>query len=39
LTRDGADVWVTSPQEFHDHIVSEIARWGELIRRANIKAE
>lgn len=39
LARDGAQVWVTSPQEFHDHIVREIARWGDLIKRANIQAE
>lgn len=39
LSRDGAQVWVTSPQEFHDYIVKEIARWGALIKRANIHAE
>ena len=38
LARDGADVWVTSPSEFHDHIAKEIVRWGELIRRAKIQA-
>ena len=36
LERDGATPWVGSPEEFHAHIVAEIARWGALIRRANI---
>ena len=39
LARDGAQAWVTSPDEFRAFIAQEIARWGELIRRANIKAE
>ncbi len=39
LTRDGAQAWVTSPDEFRDFIVREIARWSDLIRRANIRAE
>jgi tripartite-type tricarboxylate transporter receptor subunit TctC len=39
LARDGADVWVSTQEEFHDYIVKEIARWGDLIRRANIQAE
>ncbi len=37
LKRDGADVWVTNSAEFKDHIGKEIARWGDLIRRANIQ--
>lgn len=37
LKRDGADVWVTDSAEFKDHIGKEIARWGDLIRRANIQ--
>lgn len=36
LDRDGAASWVGSPEEFRSHIQAEIARWGELIRRANI---
>jgi len=36
LARDGAVPWVGTPDEFHAHIVAEIARWGELIRRANL---
>jgi tripartite-type tricarboxylate transporter receptor subunit TctC len=39
LVRDGAQAWVTSPDEFRAFIVQEIARWGELIRRANIRAD
>jgi tripartite-type tricarboxylate transporter receptor subunit TctC len=39
LARDGAQAWVTSPEEFRDFIVREIARWGDLIRRANIRAD
>ena len=39
LARDGADVWVSSPQEFRDYIGKEITRWSDLIVRANIKAE
>lgn len=39
LTRDGAQAWVTSPDEFHAFIAQEITRWGDLIRRANIRAE
>ncbi len=39
LARDGAQPWVTSPEEFRDFIVQEIARWGDLIHRANIRAD
>jgi tripartite-type tricarboxylate transporter receptor subunit TctC len=39
LARDGAQVSVGSPDEFRDYIIKEIARWGDLIKRANIKAE
>jgi tripartite-type tricarboxylate transporter receptor subunit TctC len=39
LDREGAQVWVSTPEEFREHIAKEIARWGDLIRRANIKAE
>ena len=39
LVRDGAQAWTTSPEEFRAFIVQEIARWGDLIRRANIRAE
>ena len=39
LDRDGATAWVGTPEEFRSHIVAEIARWGELIRRANIRLD
>ncbi len=39
LTREGADPWSSTPDEFRTHIASEIARWGALIRRANIRAD
>lgn len=39
LARDGAQAWVTSPEEFRTFIGQEIPRWGDLIKRANIKAE
>lgn len=39
LERDGAQPWATSPAEFREFIVQEIARWGDLIRRANIRAD
>ena len=39
LERDGAQAWATSPEEFSAFIVQEIARWSDLIRRANIRVE
>jgi len=39
LARDGADVWVTSPEEFRDFIAKEIPRWAEVIKAAKIKIE
>jgi tripartite-type tricarboxylate transporter receptor subunit TctC len=39
LIRDGAQAWVTSPDEFRAFIAQEITRWGDLIQRANIRAE
>ena len=39
LARDGAQVWVGTPVEFRAYIGTEITRWSDLIRRANIKAE
>lgn len=39
LARDGADVWVTTPEDFYSYTEKEIGRWGDLIRRANIRAE
>lgn len=34
-----ADIRVTTPQQFKDFIRSEYTRWGELIRKLEIKAE
>jgi tripartite-type tricarboxylate transporter receptor subunit TctC len=39
LSLEGADVWSSSPSEFHNHIAREITRWGELVRRAGLKPE
>lgn len=39
LARDGADVWVTSPDEFRDFIAKEIPRWAEVVKAAKIKIE
>ena len=37
--RDGADVWVTSPDEFRDFIAKEIPRWAEVVKAAKIKLD
>lgn len=39
LARDGADVWVTSPEEFRDFIAKEIPRWAEVVKAAKIKID
>jgi tripartite-type tricarboxylate transporter receptor subunit TctC len=39
LESDGAAPWVGTSDEFRLHIVAEIARWGELIRRANLRLD
>ena len=39
LAADGAEVAATSPDEFAAYIKSEIAKWGAVIRQANIRAE
>ncbi len=39
LARDGADVWVTTPEEFRDFIAKEIPRWAEVVNAAKIKIE
>ena len=36
LWRDGAQVWVSSPEEFRAYIGKEITRWADLVQRANI---
>jgi tripartite-type tricarboxylate transporter receptor subunit TctC len=39
LANEGAEPWPTSPTEFHDIIVADIARWGKLIRDNGIQVE
>ena len=39
LAREGAEAWVTSPQEFRDHINKEVPRWAEVVRLAKIRME
>ncbi len=39
LEAEGADPSPGTPEEFRELIVSERARWGELIRRANVRAD
>jgi tripartite-type tricarboxylate transporter receptor subunit TctC len=37
LAEEGAEPWPTSPAEFRDIIVADIARWGKLIRDNGIQ--
>ena len=39
LAHEGAEPWPTSPVEFKDIIVADMARWGKLIRENGIKVE
>jgi tripartite-type tricarboxylate transporter receptor subunit TctC len=39
LSQEGAEVWTNKPAEFREHITKEMARWGDLVRRAEIKPE
>src|SRR5918993_271551 len=39
LSLEGAEVWTNKPAEFREHITKEMARWGDLVRRAEIKPE
>jgi tripartite-type tricarboxylate transporter receptor subunit TctC len=39
LAKEGAEPWPTSPTEFHDIIVADIARWGQLIRDKGIQVQ
>ncbi|WP_237214871.1 Bug family tripartite tricarboxylate transporter substrate binding protein [Falsiroseomonas oryziterrae] len=39
LEAEGADPSPGTPEQFRDLIVAERARWGELIRTANVRAE
>jgi tripartite-type tricarboxylate transporter receptor subunit TctC len=39
LEAEGADPSPGTPEQFRDLIIAERARWGELIRRANVRAD
>jgi tripartite-type tricarboxylate transporter receptor subunit TctC len=39
LSRDGAEPWAMSPEEFHDFIAREIPRWAVVVEKARIKPE
>jgi tripartite-type tricarboxylate transporter receptor subunit TctC len=39
LGREGADVWVTSPEEFRAYIAQEIPRWEKIVKAAKIRIE
>jgi tripartite-type tricarboxylate transporter receptor subunit TctC len=39
LTDAGIDVLQSTPQEFTTHMLAETAKWGEVIKVANIKAD
>jgi tripartite-type tricarboxylate transporter receptor subunit TctC len=39
LAREGAEAWVTSPEEFRAHIEKEIPRWAEVVRLAKIRMD
>jgi tripartite-type tricarboxylate transporter receptor subunit TctC len=39
LSLEGAEVWTNTPGEFREHITKEMARWGDLVKRAGIKPE
>jgi tripartite-type tricarboxylate transporter receptor subunit TctC len=38
LSKEGADPVGSSPEEFAAYIKAEIAKWGKVIRAANIQA-
>ncbi|MEE1655467.1 tripartite tricarboxylate transporter substrate binding protein [Microvirga sp. CF3062] len=39
LSLEGAEVWTNSPDEFRNHIATEMVRWGDLVKRTGIKPE
>jgi tripartite-type tricarboxylate transporter receptor subunit TctC len=39
LSEEGAEPWPTSPAEFHDIILADIDRWGQLIRDNKIAVQ
>ncbi|MGB3067265.1 MAG: tripartite tricarboxylate transporter substrate binding protein [Ottowia sp.] len=36
FAREGADSSPMNPDEFHNYIVSETAKWGDIVRKANV---
>lgn len=39
ITRQGADPEVNTPEEFRAYLVSEVAKWGQIIKTAGIQPE
>ena len=39
LAAEAAEPVTTSPKEFADYIATEMKRWGDVVRKANIKAD
>jgi len=39
LAAEGVDVMKSSPAEFAMYVKNEIAKWGQVIRQAGIRAE
>jgi tripartite-type tricarboxylate transporter receptor subunit TctC len=39
LAQEGAESWTTTPDAFRAHIISETARWAEVVRKAGIRAD
>jgi tripartite-type tricarboxylate transporter receptor subunit TctC len=39
LTQQGAEVWVSTPDEAGTHLRAEIARWGKVVQASGTKAE
>jgi tripartite-type tricarboxylate transporter receptor subunit TctC len=37
LTADGSEIVASSPQEFGEHLRSEVAKWRKVIKEANLK--
>ena len=39
LAADGSEAVGNTPEQFHAHIKSEVAKWNKVVREANIRAE
>jgi tripartite-type tricarboxylate transporter receptor subunit TctC len=39
LTASGTDPLTSTPEEFAAYIRQEIAKWGDVVRKANLKAD